>query len=107
MPKGFVHHYDVAIQPDKCPRRVNRSVNVYFLPSLRTLQKLTFPKQVHMPEGFIHYYDVAVQPNKCPRRVNRWVATGKVTTRSMYPNAFYNHAFYPRVPIRYNCSLPS
>jgi eukaryotic translation initiation factor 2C len=24
IPKGFIHHYDVAIQPDKCPRRVNR-----------------------------------------------------------------------------------
>lgn len=24
IPKGFIHHYEVAIQPDKCPRRVNR-----------------------------------------------------------------------------------
>ncbi len=24
MPQGFIHHYDIAIQPDKCPRRVNR-----------------------------------------------------------------------------------
>lgn len=23
MPRGFVHHYDVNIQPDKCPRKVN------------------------------------------------------------------------------------
>lgn len=22
MPRGFVHHYDVNIQPDKCPRKV-------------------------------------------------------------------------------------
>ena len=22
--KGFLHHYDVAINPEKCPRRVNR-----------------------------------------------------------------------------------
>lgn len=22
MPRGFVHHYDVTIQPDKCPRKV-------------------------------------------------------------------------------------
>lgn len=22
MPRGFVHHYDVSIQPDKCPRKV-------------------------------------------------------------------------------------
>lgn len=22
MPRGFVHHYDVIIQPDKCPRKV-------------------------------------------------------------------------------------
>jgi len=25
IPKGFIHHYDVAIFPEKCPRRVNRS----------------------------------------------------------------------------------
>jgi len=24
VPRGFIHHYDVSIQPDKCPRRVNR-----------------------------------------------------------------------------------
>lgn len=24
MPKGYIHHYDVSITPDKCPRRVNR-----------------------------------------------------------------------------------
>jgi len=26
IPKGFIHHYDVAIFPEKCPRRVNRLV---------------------------------------------------------------------------------
>jgi eukaryotic translation initiation factor 2C len=26
MPKGFIHHYDISIQPDKCPRRVNREI---------------------------------------------------------------------------------
>ncbi|KAM3967538.1 protein argonaute-1 [Aphomia sociella] len=26
MPRGFVHHYDVNIQPDKCPRKVNREI---------------------------------------------------------------------------------
>ncbi|XP_064651872.1 protein argonaute-2-like isoform X6 [Lineus longissimus] len=26
MPKGFIHHYDVSITPDKCPRRVNREI---------------------------------------------------------------------------------
>jgi eukaryotic translation initiation factor 2C len=26
MPRGFVHHYDVSIQPDKCPRKVNREI---------------------------------------------------------------------------------
>ena len=24
IPKGFIHHYDISITPDKCPRRVNR-----------------------------------------------------------------------------------
>ena len=24
IPRGFVHHYDISITPDKCPRRVNR-----------------------------------------------------------------------------------
>jgi len=24
IPRGFVHHYEVNISPDKCPRRVNR-----------------------------------------------------------------------------------
>ncbi|XP_078662873.1 protein argonaute-2-like isoform X3 [Branchiostoma floridae x Branchiostoma belcheri] len=26
MPKGDIHHYDVNIMPDKCPRRVNREI---------------------------------------------------------------------------------
>ncbi|XP_074657018.1 protein argonaute-2-like [Tubulanus polymorphus] len=26
MPKGFIHHYDISITPDKCPRRVNREI---------------------------------------------------------------------------------
>lgn len=26
MPRGYVHHYDVSIQPDKCPRKVNRDI---------------------------------------------------------------------------------
>lgn len=25
MPRGYVHHYDVNIQPDKCPRKVKIS----------------------------------------------------------------------------------
>ena len=24
VPKGIIHHYEVSISPDKCPRRVNR-----------------------------------------------------------------------------------
>ncbi|XP_014666290.1 PREDICTED: protein argonaute-2-like isoform X3 [Priapulus caudatus] len=26
MPRGHIHHYDVSIVPDKCPRRVNREI---------------------------------------------------------------------------------
>lgn len=26
LPKGDIHHYDLSIAPDKCPRRVNRDV---------------------------------------------------------------------------------
>lgn len=26
IPKGVLHHYDISIVPDKCPRRVNRLV---------------------------------------------------------------------------------
>uniref|UniRef100_A0A5K3FNC3 Protein argonaute-1 n=1 Tax=Mesocestoides corti TaxID=53468 RepID=A0A5K3FNC3_MESCO len=26
VPKGFLHHYDVVISPEKCPRRVNREI---------------------------------------------------------------------------------
>jgi len=26
MPRGCIHHYDISIVPDKCPRRVNRYV---------------------------------------------------------------------------------
>jgi hypothetical protein len=26
MPRGYIHHYDVSIQPDKCPRKVNRDI---------------------------------------------------------------------------------
>lgn len=26
MPRGFVHHYDVNIQPDKCPRKVKKEL---------------------------------------------------------------------------------
>lgn len=28
MPRGYVHHYDINIQPDKCPRKVNREIIV-------------------------------------------------------------------------------
>ena len=24
IPRGYIHHYDISIQPDKCPRKVNR-----------------------------------------------------------------------------------
>ena len=30
IPKGYIHHYDVSITPDKCPRRVNRHVRRCF-----------------------------------------------------------------------------
>lgn len=26
MPRGFLHHYDVTITPDKCPRKINREI---------------------------------------------------------------------------------
>ncbi len=26
MPRGYIHHYVVTIQPDKCPRKVNRDI---------------------------------------------------------------------------------
>lgn len=26
MPRGFLHHYDVSIQPEKCPRKINREI---------------------------------------------------------------------------------
>ncbi|XP_012942742.1 protein argonaute-1 [Aplysia californica] len=26
VPKGIIHHYDISITPDKCPRRVNREI---------------------------------------------------------------------------------
>ncbi|UYV61609.1 AGO1 [Cordylochernes scorpioides] len=26
MPRGFLHHYDISITPDKCPRKVNREI---------------------------------------------------------------------------------
>ena len=26
MPRGFIHHYNINIQPDKCPRKVNRDI---------------------------------------------------------------------------------
>jgi eukaryotic translation initiation factor 2C len=26
IPKGFIYHYVVAIQPDKCPKRINRDI---------------------------------------------------------------------------------
>ena len=26
IPNGDLHHYDVDIKPDKCPRRVNREI---------------------------------------------------------------------------------
>lgn len=30
MPRGFVHHYDVNIQPDKCPRKVSFIIHFCF-----------------------------------------------------------------------------
>ena len=26
MPRGYIHHYNIAITPDKCPRKVNRDI---------------------------------------------------------------------------------
>lgn len=26
MPRGYIHHYDISIQPEKCPRKVNREI---------------------------------------------------------------------------------
>ena len=26
MPRGYIHHYLISIQPDKCPRKVNRDI---------------------------------------------------------------------------------
>lgn len=26
MPRGYIHHYDISITPDKCPRKVNREI---------------------------------------------------------------------------------
>ncbi len=26
MPRGYIHHYAISIQPDKCPRKVNRDI---------------------------------------------------------------------------------
>jgi eukaryotic translation initiation factor 2C len=26
MPRGYIHHYEISIQPDKCPRKVNREI---------------------------------------------------------------------------------
>ena len=26
MPRGYLHHYDVTITPDKCPRKINREI---------------------------------------------------------------------------------
>jgi eukaryotic translation initiation factor 2C len=26
MPRGYIHHYHISIQPDKCPRKVNRDI---------------------------------------------------------------------------------
>lgn len=30
MPRGFLHHYDITITPDKCPRKINRYVDTLF-----------------------------------------------------------------------------
>lgn len=43
MPRGFVHHYDVNIQPDKCPRKVNdpiKLLNIFCL--IRVFDKSSF-----------------------------------------------------------------
>lgn len=29
IPNGDIHHYDIDIKPDKCPRRVNRYANIF------------------------------------------------------------------------------
>ena len=37
IPKGFIYHYTVNIQPDKCPKRINRLVRrVPFLNKIKT-----------------------------------------------------------------------
>ena len=44
MPKGFLHHYDVVITPEKCPRRVNREIIETMVNSMH-YQKYFFNKR--------------------------------------------------------------
>lgn len=41
IPKGFIQHYEVAISPDKCPRRVNRSVGCSLLSMFFDLEQFS------------------------------------------------------------------
>ena len=37
LPQGVIHHYDISILPDKCPRRVNRDVVEAMVSSYRKI----------------------------------------------------------------------
>ena len=59
IPNGDLHHYDVDIKPDKCPRRVNREIietmvenfrNAIFLVSFQNLNSIFLDKFVNFPQ---------------------------------------------------------
>lgn len=53
IPKGFIQHYEVAISPDKCPRRVNRSVGCSLLSMIFDLEQF-----------FLKYWEICARIGK-------------------------------------------
>lgn len=50
MPRGFVHHYDVNIQPDKCPRKVIDDLKMIEFDKLILENKLLIYKRIFLKE---------------------------------------------------------
>ena len=46
VPKGIIHHYEVSISPDKCPRRVNRWVCASWCPIVVVFMFFFFPQSL-------------------------------------------------------------
>ncbi|GFR77219.1 argonaute-like protein, partial [Elysia marginata] len=61
VPKGIIHHYEVSISPDKCPRRVNREI-IDTMVTVTSYQQKIFQGQKPVFDGRKNLYSREALP---------------------------------------------